>query len=50
MPHARNDYLEKILKARVYDVAIETPLDLAPNLSARLFSSGGPTPRPRRPG
>ncbi len=32
----RNDYLEKILKARVYDVAIETPLDLAPNLSARL--------------
>ena len=36
MPPARNDYLEKILKARVYDVAIETPLDLAPNLSARL--------------
>ena len=32
----RNDYLEKILKARVYDVAIETPLELAPNLSARL--------------
>ena len=30
------DYLEKILNARVYDVAIETPLDLAPNLSARL--------------
>ena len=30
------DYLEKILTARVYDVAIETPLDLAPNLSARL--------------
>jgi threonine dehydratase len=29
------DYLEKILNARVYDVAIETPLDLAPNLSAR---------------
>ena len=31
----KNDYLERILKARVYDVAIETPLELAPNLSAR---------------
>ncbi len=30
------DYLEKILNARVYDVAIETPLDAAPNLSARI--------------
>ncbi|MEO8203404.1 MAG: threonine ammonia-lyase, biosynthetic [Betaproteobacteria bacterium] len=30
------DYLQKILTARVYDVAIETPLELAPNLSARL--------------
>ncbi len=29
------DYLEKILNARVYDVAVETPLDLAPNLSVR---------------
>jgi len=29
------DYLEKILNARVYDAAIETPLDLAPSLSAR---------------
>ncbi|MFN7752771.1 MAG: threonine ammonia-lyase, biosynthetic [Pseudomonadota bacterium] len=29
------DYLERILKARVYDVAIETPLDPAPGLSAR---------------
>lgn len=29
-------YLEKILKARVYDVAIETPLDPMPLLSARL--------------
>ncbi|WP_220636649.1 threonine ammonia-lyase, biosynthetic [Georgfuchsia toluolica] len=29
------DYLKKILNARVYDVALETPLDLAPNLSAR---------------
>ncbi len=30
------DYLEHILRARVYDVAIETPLELAPNLSARI--------------
>ena len=29
------DYLEKILNARVYDVAIETPLEIAPILSAR---------------
>ncbi|HNC52036.1 MAG TPA: threonine ammonia-lyase, biosynthetic [Accumulibacter sp.] len=30
------DYLERILNAQVYDVAIETPLDLAPGLSARI--------------
>jgi len=30
------DYLQKILTARVYDVAIESPLEQAPNLSARL--------------
>ena len=30
------DYLERILTARVYDVAIESPLDVAANLSARL--------------
>ncbi len=30
------DYLEKILNARVYDVAIESPLDDAPNLSERI--------------
>jgi threonine dehydratase len=30
------DYLERILNAQVYDVAVETPLDLAPNLSARI--------------
>ena len=30
------DYLEKILTAQVYDVAIESPLELAPNLSSRL--------------
>ena len=29
------DYLQKILTARVYDVAIESPLEIAPNLSAR---------------
>ncbi|MBS0338028.1 MAG: threonine ammonia-lyase, biosynthetic [Proteobacteria bacterium] len=29
------DYLQKILTARVYDVAIESPLEVAPNLSAR---------------
>ena len=30
------DYLKKILTARVYDVASETPLELAPNLSQRI--------------
>jgi len=30
------DYLERILLARVYDVAIESPLDIATNLSRRL--------------
>jgi threonine dehydratase len=30
------DYLRKILTARVYDVAIETPLELAPTLSQRM--------------
>jgi threonine dehydratase len=30
------DYLKKILTARVYDVAVETPLEFAPALSARL--------------
>ncbi|MET0442063.1 MAG: threonine ammonia-lyase, biosynthetic [Casimicrobiaceae bacterium] len=30
------DYLQKILTAKVYDVAIETPLELAPTLSRRL--------------
>src|SRR5262245_62700001 len=29
-------YLERILKAHVYEVAIESPLDPAPRLSARL--------------
>jgi len=31
----KNDYLERILAARVYDVAAESPLELAPQLSAR---------------
>ncbi|NDP58096.1 MAG: threonine ammonia-lyase, biosynthetic [Oxalobacteraceae bacterium] len=30
------DYLQKILNARVYDVAVETPLELAPTLSQRI--------------
>ena len=30
------DYLQKILTAKVYDVAVETPLELAPTLSTRL--------------
>src|SRR5688500_10328312 len=33
---AKNDYLERVLKARVYDVAIESPLELAQALSKRL--------------
>ena len=32
----KTNYLERILSARVYDVAIESPLDLAPALTARL--------------
>src|SRR5262252_1300026 len=31
-----DDYIERILKARVYDVAIESPLDHAARLSRRL--------------
>ena len=33
-----NNYLERILKARVYDVAVETPLEAARGLSKRLGS------------
>ena len=33
------DYLEKILTARVYDVAVETPLEVAPNLSRRIHNT-----------
>ncbi len=32
----RTDYLRRILTARVYDVAIESPLEPAPNLSKRI--------------
>ncbi len=32
------DYLEKALNAQVYDVAVETPLDLAGNLSTRVHN------------
>jgi threonine dehydratase len=32
----KDDYLERVLKARVYDVAIESPLELASALSKRL--------------
>jgi threonine dehydratase len=32
----RSDYLERILKSRVYDVASESPLELAPALSRRI--------------
>ncbi len=31
-----NKYIKKILEADVYDVAVETPLDVAPSLSERL--------------
>jgi len=34
----KNDYLERILNARVYDVAVETPLEPAPSLSRRLHN------------
>ncbi|HUW28573.1 MAG TPA: threonine ammonia-lyase, biosynthetic [Sulfuriferula sp.] len=35
-PHVPNDYLIRILTSRVYDVAIESPLERAPNLSTRM--------------
>ena len=34
-----DDYLQRILRARVYDVARETPLDVASNLSRRLTNT-----------
>ena len=33
---AHRDYIERILRAKVYDVAIESPLDIATRLSRRL--------------
>lgn len=36
MGNAVNDYLERILTAQVYDVAVETPLERLPLLSQRL--------------
>ena len=33
-----HDYIKKILTARVYDVAIESPLDGLPRLSRRLHN------------
>jgi len=30
------NYIEKILRAKVYDVAVETPLNFVPSLSERL--------------
>jgi len=33
---AHRDYIERMLRAKVYDVAIESPLDLATRLSRRL--------------
>ena len=35
----QESYIERILKARVYDVAIESPLEPAPRLSRRLGNS-----------
>jgi len=37
-PTVASPYIERILKARVYDVAQESPLELAPALSKRLGS------------
>ena len=39
------DYLKRILNARVYDVAQETALEIAPNLSKRLDNQRNLKPR-----
>lgn len=36
MSDAETDYLKRVLNAQVYDVAVETPLELAENLSLRV--------------
>src|SRR5471032_2315344 len=35
-PMPAENYVDRILKAKVYDVAVETPLEAAPQLSRRL--------------
>jgi len=37
--HDWSSYLEAILRARVYDLAVETPLDFAPTLSEKVGNS-----------
>lgn len=39
MEPSPDDYLQRILNARVYDLARETPLEVAPGLSARIGST-----------
>ena len=39
-------YIEKILSARVYDVAIESPLEEAPGVDEDLDPRPGETARP----
>jgi threonine dehydratase len=34
----KGNFLEKVLTARVYDVARETPLDHMPRMSRRLYN------------
>ena len=36
VPKTKPDYLKRILNAKVYDVAKESALDIAPSLSKRL--------------
>src|ERR1700719_1070921 len=36
MPLIQESYVDRILKSKVYDVAVETPLETAPRLSGRL--------------
>jgi threonine dehydratase len=36
MPLIQESYVDRILKSKVYDVAVETPLEIAPRLSRRL--------------
>ena len=36
MPLIQESYVDRILKAKVYDVAVETALEAAPRLSQRL--------------